>query len=48
MCYDYEFEYLARRARQDKEQARKELKKPQPAKPQEALEEKPKEQPVPA
>jgi hypothetical protein len=43
MCYDYEFEYLARRA----EEARKELKKtqekkePQPAAPVEVPEEKP-------
>jgi hypothetical protein len=43
MCYDYELEYLARRA----EEARKELKKaeerskPQPAAPVEVPEEKP-------
>ena len=48
MCYDYEFEYLARRAQQDKEQARKEVKKPQPVEPQEAAREKPEEKPVPA
>jgi hypothetical protein len=44
MCYDYELEYLVRRA----EEARKELKKPQPVKPEEAAEEKPEEKPVPA
>ena len=45
MCYDYELEYLVRRA----EEARKELKQadqPQPAKPAQAPEEKP--VPVPA
>jgi hypothetical protein len=50
MCYDYELEYLARRA----EEARKELKradernKPKPAAPAEAPKPSGQEEPVPA
>ena len=45
MCYDYELEYLVRRA----EEARKELKKAEERKPQPAAPvEVPEEKPVPA